>query len=136
MLLIKYQIIHLVNFKKGLILKQLFLFFDIYCIMKEVNLMEDKIEFRDLKELYNRSKPALYSKLKEIRRLNFNFVTMRDIWNYLVDNVWNNKVNLELHELISDILNADNYKINDFVMQKLDKLKTNEDKKDIVNNLI
>ena len=98
--------------------------------------MDDKIEFRDLKELYNRSKPALYSKLKEIRRLNFNFVTMRDIWNYLVDNVWSNKVNLELHELISDILNADNYKINDYVMQKLDKLKNNEDKKDIVNNLI
>ena len=98
--------------------------------------MDDKIEFKDLKELYNRSKPALYSKLKEIRRLNFNFVTMRDIWNYLVDNVWNNKVNLELHELINDILNADNYKINDYVMQKLDRLKNNEDKKDIVNNLI
>lgn len=96
--------------------------------------MEDKIEFKDLKELYNRSKPALYSKLKEVRRLNFNFVTEKDIWNYLVDNVWNNKVNLELHELISDILNADNYKINDYVMQKIDKLKTEADKKENKKN--
>ena len=77
--------------------------------------MDDKIEFRDLKELYKRVSPALYSKLKEIKRLNFKFVTEVDIWNYLVENVWNNKKNLELHELINDILYADNYKINDYV---------------------
>ncbi len=98
--------------------------------------MNDKIEFRDLKELYNRSKPALYSKLKEIRRLNFNFVNEKDIWNYLVDNVWNNKTNLELHELINDILNADNYKINDYVMKKLDKLKSENDEKNDMESLI
>ena len=98
--------------------------------------MNDNIEFRDLKELYNRSKPALYSKLKEIRRLNFNFVNEKDIWNYLVDNVWNNKTNLELHELINDILNADNYKINDYVMKKLDKLKSENDEKNDMESLI
>ena len=66
--------------------------------------MEDKIEFKSLKELYERVKPALYSKVKELRRLGLKYVTETDIWNYLVENVWKTKENLELHELINDIL--------------------------------
>ena len=98
--------------------------------------MDDKIEFRDLKELYNRVSPALYSKLKEIKRLNFKFVTEVDIWNYLVENVWNNKKNLELHELINDILYADNYKINDYVSNKIESLKKNDEVKTSMESLI
>ena len=98
--------------------------------------MDDKIEFRDLKELYKRVSPALYSKLKEIKRLNFKFVTEVDIWNYLVENVWNNKKNLELHELINDILYADNYKINDYVSNKIESLKKNDEVKKSMESLI
>ncbi len=98
--------------------------------------MDDKIEFRDLKELYKRVSPALYSKLKEIKRLNFKFVTEVDIWNYLVENVWNNKKNLELHELINDILYADNYKINDYVSNKIESLKKNDEVKTSMESLI
>ena len=66
--------------------------------------VNDHFEFKNLKDLYDRVKPALYSKSKEIRKLGFKYVNEIDIWNYLVESVWKKKVNLELHELISDIL--------------------------------
>ena len=87
---------------------------------------ENKIEFSSARELYKRVEPALYSKVKELNKLGFKYVTEKDIWNYLVDAKWKTKVNLELHELISDILYADNYLINDFVMKRLDQLKKND----------
>lgn len=85
--------------------------------------MDDKIEFNSVKELYDRARPALYSKLKEIRKRGFQYVNEIDIWNYLVDKSWKNKKNLELHELITDILNADNFDINEYVMKKLNDNK-------------
>ena len=88
--------------------------------------MDDNIEFKTVKELYNRVLPALYSKVKELRRMHLNYATEKDIWNYLFETSWKNKKNLELHELISDIIHADNYSINDYVMQKLTKYKNNE----------
>ena len=83
----------------------------------------EKIEFKTVEELYKRVSPALYSKLKEIKRLGYTLVTEKDIWNYLVDNEWKNRTNLELYDLISDIMNADNYKINDYVVSKLSRMK-------------
>jgi hypothetical protein len=61
-----------------------------------------------------------------MNKLGFKYVTEKDIWNYLAENVWKKKVNLELHELISDILYADNYLINNYVMKKMDNLKKND----------
>ncbi len=89
--------------------------------------MEDKIEFKSLKELYERVKPALYSKLKEVRRLGLKYVNETDIWNYLVENVWKSKQNLELHELINDILYANNYDLNEYAMRKVNAYKEKED---------
>ena len=89
--------------------------------------MEDKIEFKSLKELYERVKPALYSKLKELRRLGLKMVSETDIWNYLVENVWKSKENLELHELINDILYANNYDLNEYEMSKVKGYKEKED---------
>ena len=70
--------------------------------------MNDTVEFKSLRELYERVTPALYSKVKELKNLGFKYITEKDIWNYLVEKSWKNKVNLELHELISDIINCDN----------------------------
>lgn len=89
--------------------------------------MEEKIEFKSLKELYERVKPALYSKLKEVRRLGLKYVNETDIWNYLVENVWKTKQNLELHELINDILYANNYDLNEYAMRKVNAYKEKED---------
>ena len=92
--------------------------------------MDNPIEFKSAKELYDRVLPALYSKVKEVRNLGFKYITEKDIWNYLVNNTWKTKRNLQLHDLISDILYADNYKLNDYVMDKIKKLKTRNDNVD------
>lgn len=92
--------------------------------------MDNPIEFKSAKELYDRVLPALYSKVKEVRNLGFKYITEKDIWNYLVNNTWKTKRNLQLHDLISDILYADNYKLNDYVMDKMKKLKIRNDNVD------
>lgn len=92
--------------------------------------MDNPIEFKSAKELYDRVLPALYSKVKEVRNLGFANITEKDIWNYLVNSTWKTKRNLQLHDLISDILYADNIKINDYVMDKMKKLKTRNDNVD------
>ena len=92
--------------------------------------MDNPIEFKSAKELYDRVLPALYSKVKEVRNLGFKYITEKDIWNYLVNNTWKTKRNLQLHDLISDILYADNYKLNDYVMDKMRKLKKRNDNVD------
>ena len=89
--------------------------------------MKEEIVFRSVEELYNRVLPALYSKRKEINSLGFKLVTEKDIWNYLVENEWKTKRNLELHDLINDIFYVDNIKINDYVMRKVERLKIVED---------
>lgn len=92
--------------------------------------MDNPIEFKSAKELYDRVLPALYSKVKEMRNLGFVYITEKDIWNYLVNSTWKTKRNLQLHDLISDILYADNYKLNDYVMDKMRKLKKRNDNVD------
>ncbi len=91
--------------------------------------MDEKIEFDSLNDLYKRVLPALYSKNKEIYRMGFKYVNEKDIWNYLVDNLWKDKKNLELHELISDIIHCDNYLINNYVMNKMNALKEKNEMK-------
>ena len=92
--------------------------------------MDNPIEFKSAKELYDRVLPALYSKVKELRNLGFKYITEKDVWNYLVNSTWKTKRDLQLHDLISDILYADNYKLNDYVMEKMKKLKTRDDNVD------
>ena len=92
--------------------------------------MNNRIEFKSAKELYDRVLPALYSKVKELRNLGFKYITEKDVWNYLVNSTWKTKRDLQLHDLISDILYADNYKLNDYVMDKMKKLKTRDDNVD------
>ena len=48
-----------------------------------VKFMDNPIEFKSAKELYDRVLPALYSKVKEVRNLGFKYITEKDIWNYL-----------------------------------------------------
>lgn len=93
--------------------------------------MDESITFKTKEELYNRVLPALYSKVKETRKFGFKHITEKDIWNYLVENEWKKRVNLELSDIISDILYVDNNKLNDAVMQKVKELREKEKIKDI-----
>ena len=88
--------------------------------------MKETIEFKSLEELYNRVLPALYSKVKEIRRLGYKYVTEKDVWNYLATTEWKKRNDLQLHDLISDILYANNVDINNYALEKMGKLKQTE----------
>lgn len=90
--------------------------------------MNDSMEFKSARELYDRVSPALYSKVKEVRNLGFKYITEKDVWNYLVNSTWKTKRNLQLHDLISDILYADNNKLNDYVVEKMKDLRKDEER--------
>ncbi len=92
--------------------------------------MQESIEFKSIEELYNRVTPALYSKCKEIRNSGYKMVNEKDIWNYLVSKLWKNKNDLELNDLVCDILYVDNYSVYEYVMNKMNELKRNIDKKE------
>lgn len=67
--------------------------------------------FSSLQELYNRVKPALKSKCKDLKRIGVDFVVEADIWNYLKNNIWVHKHNLSLGEIVNDIMCVDNVEI-------------------------
>lgn len=74
--------------------------------------------FNTKEELYIRVKPALSAKLQELRRLNFKEINEDDIFNYLSINKWNKSHNLTLSDIVSDIIHADNKKLDEFVKNK------------------
>ncbi len=89
--------------------------------------MTDTIEFKSVTELYKRVEPALYSKVKELKGLGYKYINERDIWNYLVTTNWKHKKDIQLSDLISDILYCDNNKLNEYVMNELNKTKMTDD---------
>ena len=91
--------------------------------------MED-IKFGSLQELFIRVKPALRSKVKELKGVVYNFITETDIFNYLKDNKWCKKSNLTLSELVDDILSTPNEEILKDVSDKIikkDSININDD---------
>ncbi len=81
--------------------------------------MNNSIEFKSAKELYERVLPALYSKVKELKGLGYKHIDEKDIWNYLVNNDWKDRKDLLLNDLISDILYCDNNKLNNYMAKKI-----------------
>ena len=68
------------------------------------------IEFKSLDNLYKRLKPALYSKVVELRRMGLEYIKEEDIFNYLSQNFWSKKDNLSISDLTNDILYLDTVK--------------------------
>jgi hypothetical protein len=58
------------------------------------------IEFKNLSELRERVTPALNTKLKELKAKNYNYVTIDDIWDFLIKN-WKKSKNLTLYDIIN-----------------------------------
>ena len=95
------------------------------------------IEFNNVKELYERLIPALNTKVKELRRNDIDYVKKEDIWNYLKNKKWSKANNLLLYQMVDDILNLDNYEIDEYVKEEIRKkvIKPNlEDMKRVDNN--
>ena len=75
------------------------------------------IEFNNLKELKDRITPALNTKLKELKKNNYNIATIEDIWNYLIEKKWKTAQNLTLYDIINDVLNIDNEDIEEYAIR-------------------
>ena len=73
------------------------------------------IEFDNVFDLYKRVKPALNSKVKELKREEYDYIKEEDIWNYLVKNKWSAASGLVLCDIVDDILHAENKKIDYFI---------------------
>ncbi|MCI9110849.1 MAG: hypothetical protein HFH47_03430 [Bacilli bacterium] len=81
------------------------------------------IEFSSAQELYERLKPALKSKIGELKRDGYDYLSTEDVWNYLKENKWKKSTNLALYEMVSDIFNSDNALIDAYFKDKLNKKK-------------
>ena len=81
------------------------------------------IKFDNVFDLYKRVKPALNSKVKELRREKYDYIKEEDVWNYLVKNKWDSAQGLVLCEIVDDILNAENKKIERFIKDEHKKKK-------------
>ena len=76
---------------------------------------------KDVKELYERLIPALNTKVTELKRNDMDYIKKEDIWNYLKAKKWVSANNLLLHEMVDDILNLDNYEIDEYVKSEIRK---------------
>ena len=79
------------------------------------------IEFNSVAELYERLQPALKSKVAELKREGYSYLTVEDVWNYLKESKWKNSKNLALNEMVSDIFHSDNVLIDDFFKSKISR---------------
>ncbi len=79
--------------------------------------MED-INFNNLKELYDRLKPALTSKKDELIKLGFDYIDEFDIWKYLGMKKWKSASDLLLYQMVDDIINVDNFVLADYYKNK------------------
>jgi hypothetical protein len=77
------------------------------------------IQFNSLEELYNRIKPALMTKVEELKRNDFHYIKEEDVWNYLKEIKWKDSSDLKLYQMVSDVLNADNLLIDEYLKKKL-----------------
>ena len=80
-----------------------------------------EIEFNSASELYERLIPALKSKISELKREGYDYLTIEDVWNYLKENKWKDSRNLALNEMVNDILNSENIIIDDYFKHKMKK---------------
>ena len=79
------------------------------------------IEFNSVKELYERLKPALTTKVTELKRNDLDYIKIEDIWNYLKYSRWSKANNLLLYQMVDDILNLDNNEIDEYVKGEIRK---------------
>lgn len=77
------------------------------------------LEFNSLEELYNRLRPALNTKMSELRANGYGYLKPEDIWNYLKETRWHNSHDLMLSDMVSDILNVDDVLVDDYFKEKI-----------------
>lgn len=83
----------------------------------------DKMEatFQTEQELYQHVMPALHAKRMDLKRHQLPYIKEEDIWNYLKEKEWVQKKNLELYHIVSDIMNCDEVKLDDYFKTVLER---------------
>lgn len=76
-------------------------------------------EIHSLEQLYNRLRPALSTKREEMKRDGYVYVKEEDIWNYLKEMKWISSKNLSLYQMVCDILETPDDKIDDYLRKKM-----------------
>ncbi len=90
--------------------------------------------FKTIDDLYKRLKPALYSKVVELKRMGLDYIKEEDIFNYLLESSWSKKDNLSISELTNEILYLDKNLITSYVMKLLKETERKKIEED--NNLL
>lgn len=83
-----------------------------------------EIEFKSVRELYDRVTPALKSKVRELKKNNISYINENDIWNCLIELYWKKEKGLVLSEIVDDILNTDNNIFEEYKKEQMEKVKT------------
>ncbi len=86
--------------------------------------------FKSLEELYNRVKPALKCKVKDLNRINVYYIHESDVFNYLKNTLWTKKNNLTLGEIVNDIMCTSNAELEAYVQSIISKEKRQLEKSD------
>ena len=76
-------------------------------------------EINSLEDLYRLLLPALRSKKKEMHDLKHLYITEKDIWDYMKDNIWKDAVDLKLSDMVDNVLNIENDKIASYMAANL-----------------
>ena len=84
----------------------------------------DELDINNSVTLYKRLKPALNTKVRELKKSNIDYIRNEDIWNFLQKYKWKNN-NPTLDMMVDDILNLDNSKLDYYVKEK--KINKRED---------
>ena len=79
------------------------------------------IEFKSVKDLFERLKPALDAKVNELKRKDLDYIKKEDIWNYLKTTKWSKADNLELYQMVDDIFKLSDSEIDEYVKAKIRK---------------
>lgn len=82
-------------------------------------------EITSKEELYKRVKPALRAKKRELARLGYYYIKETDIWNYLIQSKWLKSHDLMLSDVVDDILNSSNRKLDHYVKEQMAQKTTN-----------
>ena len=78
-------------------------------------------EIQSLEQLYKRVYPALTSKKRELNKTGYDYIKQKDIWEYLSNEKWINTEGLDISTMVSDIFQADNKAIDNYLKETLKK---------------
>ena len=83
------------------------------------------LEFSSKEELLKRVMPALKTKVRECKQLEYCDITEMDLWNYLIENKWKTSHNLTLSDIVNDILKADITSLDNYLQENKDSYNNN-----------